>query len=150
MTKTDSFQILDRIKEQAAKSVPLVQLVIKAPPCEQCSGTCCKSTSKWQYAVNLTRGEAKKDIFKAHLEKLKDHRISKYTISVLPYKDGKCPLLGDDDKCTVYDDRPKVCRKYKCTDRFAIYGDRSPFFRWNPDLVGLLRKIKTREPRRDL
>ena len=27
-------------------------------------------------------------------------------------KDGKCPFLGHDLQCTIYDDRPDVCRKF--------------------------------------
>jgi Fe-S-cluster containining protein len=28
-----------------------------------------------------------------------------------------CPLLGEDNKCTVYDVRPETCRKYPYTDQ---------------------------------
>jgi Fe-S-cluster containining protein len=28
-----------------------------------------------------------------------------------------CPLLGEDNKCTIYDVRPETCRKYPYTDQ---------------------------------
>ncbi|MDP4953161.1 MAG: YkgJ family cysteine cluster protein, partial [Flavobacteriales bacterium] len=28
-----------------------------------------------------------------------------------------CPFLGEDNKCSVYDSRPKACREYPHTDR---------------------------------
>ena len=32
-------------------------------------------------------------------------------------KSSPCPFLGDDNFCSVYDDRPKACREYPHTDR---------------------------------
>ena len=36
-----------------------------------------------------------------------------------PYKARQkpCPFLGDDDRCTIYDVRPTVCREYPHTDK---------------------------------
>ncbi len=36
-----------------------------------------------------------------------------------PYKARRkpCPFLGDDDRCTIYDVRPTVCREYPHTDK---------------------------------
>ena len=31
-----------------------------------------------------------------------------------------CPLLGDDDRCTIYDVRPTVCREYPHTDKEGL------------------------------
>jgi Fe-S-cluster containining protein len=28
-----------------------------------------------------------------------------------------CPFLGDDDRCTIYEMRPTVCREYPHTDK---------------------------------
>jgi hypothetical protein len=34
---------------------------------------------------------------------------------VLPYDDhGRCPLLGTDGRCAIYDCRPRTCRVYDC------------------------------------
>jgi Fe-S-cluster containining protein len=32
-------------------------------------------------------------------------------------KSSPCPFLGDDNYCSVYDDRPRACREYPHTDR---------------------------------
>ena len=32
-----------------------------------------------------------------------------------------CPFLGADNKCLVYEDRPKACREYPHTDRKNMY-----------------------------
>jgi hypothetical protein len=31
-----------------------------------------------------------------------------------------CPFLGDDDRCTIYDVRPTVCREYPHTDKEGL------------------------------
>lgn len=33
-----------------------------------------------------------------------------------------CPFLGGDNKCSVYEDRPKACREYPHTNRKNIHG----------------------------
>jgi hypothetical protein len=39
-----------------------------------------------------------------------------------PYKARQkpCPFLGDDDRCTIYDVRPTVCREYPHTDKEGL------------------------------
>jgi Fe-S-cluster containining protein len=37
-------------------------------------------------------------------------------------KTAPCPFLGSDNKCFVYEDRPKACREYPHTDRKNISG----------------------------
>lgn len=32
-----------------------------------------------------------------------------------------CPFLGDDNYCSIYEDRPKACREYPHTDRKKFY-----------------------------
>lgn len=32
-----------------------------------------------------------------------------------------CPFLGEDNHCSIYEDRPKACREYPHTDRKKIY-----------------------------
>jgi hypothetical protein len=29
-------------------------------------------------------------------------------------KRGRCPLLGDDGRCAIYEHRPRICRTYDC------------------------------------
>lgn len=37
---------------------------------------------------------------------------------VIPYREGVCPFLGTDDRCTIYADRPTACRDFECTRHF--------------------------------
>ena len=41
---------------------------------------------------------------------------------VLPYRDGRCQFLADDDRCTIYDDRPLSCRQFECTLSYNTTG----------------------------
>ena len=41
---------------------------------------------------------------------------------VLPYVDGRCQFLGDDDRCTIYDDRPANCRRFECAPGYHHAG----------------------------
>src|ERR1700757_2109627 len=36
-------------------------------------------------------------------------------------KQAPCPFLGDDNYCSVYEDRPTACREYPHTDRKNMY-----------------------------
>src|SRR5262249_58635563 len=40
-----------------------------------------------------------------------------YQIETVP-----CPFLGSDDRCTIYDIRPKACREYPHTDKEDFIG----------------------------
>ena len=45
---------------------------------------------------------------------------------VIPHDDrGRCAMLGDDDRCTIYDDRPLTCRHFDCRV-FAAAGIDAP------------------------
>ena len=37
------------------------------------------------------------------------------------FRSQPCPFLGEDNYCSVYDARPKACRKYPHTDRVKIH-----------------------------
>lgn len=39
-----------------------------------------------------------------------------YVLNVAP-----CPFLGHDNKCIIYDDRPRACREYPHTDRKRMH-----------------------------
>ena len=46
------------------------------------------------------------------------------TERVLPYRDGRCQFLGDDDRCTIYEDRPANCRRFECCAGVSPAGQR--------------------------
>jgi Fe-S-cluster containining protein len=52
------------------------------------------------------------------------HRAGRRDIieKVLPYRDGRCIFLGDDDRCTIYEDRPANCRRFECTRAYHLGG----------------------------
>jgi len=61
----------------------------------------------------------------------------------LPYVDGRCVFLGDDDQCLVYEDRPVACRVFECTKHFNASGAgrHGTFLLRNPDVLALLEGL---------
>jgi hypothetical protein len=79
-------------------------------PCGDCRG-CCRAG----YAIGLSHAEA------AKLAELKpDDKVftwidGKHAV-IMPLPNGRCPMLAEDDTCSVYDHRPMACRQYDCRD----------------------------------
>jgi Fe-S-cluster containining protein len=106
------------------------------PPCDKCDGRCCRQKPHDQeYAVLLNRNEIKKYNY-AVLH-------NPFSLSgdewVIPYKNGKCPHLGKDNRCTIYEDRPKGCKQFKCTNCYNREGNYAFFLRDNPKVVKLIK-----------
>jgi Fe-S-cluster containining protein len=59
---------------------------------------------------------------------------------VLPYVEGRCQFLGEDDRCTIYDDRPGACRAFQCVSAFNAegMGRDGMFLRRNPGVREML------------
>lgn len=113
-----------------------VRIAIIGPsPCERCDAACCKQ-SAWPYAV-LLQGDAERRRFApwATTTPLREPDGSVRSAHVIAYRNGRCPFLGDDDRCTIYDDRPLSCRQFECTRRFGV--DES-FFAANPHVRTML------------
>ena len=112
--------------------------LIGPSPCERCDAACCKQAA-WPFAV-LLQGEDEQRRFRpwSTTTQLLDADGQQKTAAVLAYRDGRCPFLGDDDRCTIYDDRPQSCRQFECTRRFGV--DES-FFAANPRVERLLRTL---------
>ncbi len=81
--------------------------------CLHCAN-CCKTTSPIFYQNDIER-LAKSLRMKPGDFIEKFLRIDEERDYVL--KSSPCPFLGDDNFCSVYDDRPKACREYPHTDR---------------------------------
>lgn len=67
----------------------------------------------------------------------------------LPYKDGKCVYLGEDDRCTIYESRPERCREFNCVNGYKCKGEHHSFFlEDHPEVVNLieLHVINPRTP----
>jgi len=50
--------------------------------------------------------------------------------SVAYLEDGRCPYLGGDNRCTIYESRPEGCRTFDCRTNPA-------FLDRNPDVANL-------------
>lgn len=96
--------------------------------CSECPGRCC-TNRRWQfYKVELTMREAEHPALKEHVawhQNPDDPKRKKPWIVMDP----KCPLLGRDNRCTVYEDRPAACRSYMCF--------------YEPDIMKTLEKYPT-------
>lgn len=77
-------------------------------------GNCCKTTSPIFYQNDIERvGKALRmkpgDFVERYLRVDEDHD---YVLKLSP-----CPFLGTDNRCSVYEHRPKACREYPHTNR---------------------------------
>lgn len=109
--------------------------IVGRSPCDRCDAACCKQ-SAWSYAV-LLQGDDERRRFRpwSMMTMLNDADGETKSVSVIGYRDGRCPFLGGDDRCTIYDDRPLSCRQFECTRR---YGRDRTFFDANPKVRALL------------
>jgi Fe-S-cluster containining protein len=77
-------------------------------------GNCCKTTSPIFYQTDISRlAKALRMRPADFMEKyLRVDEDNDYVLKLSP-----CPFLGDDNYCSVYEDRPRACREYPHTDR---------------------------------
>ena len=93
----------------------LHQQVFQVVDCTRCAN-CCKSMT-----VLLTEADVER------IARRLDLSVEEFTLrylepdheetSLLKMRQQPCPLLGDDNRCTVYEVRPAVCREYPHTDK---------------------------------
>ena len=102
------------------------------PPCSKCNSACCRQFGNAKFAVGLEDDE---DFPEAKLYKLPSGKVRG-----LPFKDGKCIHLGDDNLCKVYDKRPKMCRQFNCLYSYYVFGNaHGNIIQHNPHLVPLIQ-----------
>lgn len=112
--------------------------IIGPSPCDRCDAACCKQ-SAWAYAVLLQSDRERRRFAPwSTTTLLNDADGSTRTVQVIAYRDGRCPFLGADDRCTIYDDRPLSCRQFECTRRFGVD---TTFFDANPRVTRLLASL---------
>lgn len=117
--------------------------IVGSSPCGQCYAACCKQNGH-DWSVLLEGCEQRKFAPFAV-----DARITRDAMTViekvLPYRDGRCVFLGDNDRCTIYDDRPANCRRFECVRAYHHGGrkmDRhGPFLDRNPAVLRLLDQL---------
>jgi len=86
--------------------------------CLECAN-CCKTTSPIFLNTDIDR-LAKSFRLKSSAfidQYLHRDEEGDYVLNSAP-----CPFLGLDNKCSVYEDRPKACREYPHTNRKNIHG----------------------------
>jgi len=115
--------------------------IFGSSPCDRCVAACCKQNGH-AYAV-LLRGDDERRRFAAWASNvpLRDDETGRVTFEkVITYRDGRCPFLGDDDRCTIYEDRPKSCRRFECTRHYNEHGigRHGRFLELNPNVAALL------------
>lgn len=91
--------------------------VFQSIDCLSCAN-CCKTTSPIFRDVDIRRLSKRLRVKPSefvdtylHLDKEDD-----YVLNVAP-----CPFLQDDNKCSVYEDRPLACREYPHTNRKKMH-----------------------------
>lgn len=115
--------------------------ILGESPCDQCFAACCKQNGH-DFAVLLQGDEVRRfsafsiDVHIARGEQLIPERV-------LPYRDGRCQFLGQDDRCTIYDDRPAACRTFQCVNDFNRegIGRHGRFLRLNARVQALLEAL---------
>lgn len=105
-------------KELDLQFEKLHEKVFSQIDCLDC-GNCCKTTSPIFLNTDIDR--------LARVLRMKSSRF----ISAYLHRDedgdyvlnnSPCSFLGDDNKCLVYEDRPKACREYPHTNRKNMHG----------------------------
>ena len=110
-------------------------------PCQLCTAACCKQNGH-DYAALLRGDETRK--FAAFCVDAPMRDGGRVLIEkVLPYVNGRCQFLGDDDRCTIYEDRPQACRAFQCVDHFNRdgIGAHGPFLARNAPVLRMLEGL---------
>lgn len=97
--------------------VELHEEVFSETDCLQCAN-CCKTAGPLLLSTDIERISRhlrlKASVFTdTYLRKDED---GDWVMRQLP-----CPFLGEDNRCQIYDIRPKACREYPHTDRRKFY-----------------------------
>ena len=76
--------------------------------CTSCPARCCRTAGLGYKYLYLQPGEARMPLFR-NVAKLRTDGLY-----VIRYENGACPFLGKNNRCTIYERRPEVCREYEC------------------------------------
>lgn len=107
-------------------------------PCHKCFAACCKQNGH-EFAALLQGDEVRR--FAAFAQRVTIRQDDLLRVEhVLPYVSGKCQFLGDDDLCTIYEDRPAACRAFECAPHFHRdgLGRHGEFLVRNPRVLAIL------------
>jgi Fe-S-cluster containining protein len=115
--------------------------ILGESPCERCVAACCKQNGH-DYAVLLRGDEVRR--FAAFSQVVTIRRDQQLLAeSVLPYVNGRCQFLDDEDRCRIYEDRPLSCREFQCLPSYNAngVGRHGLFLRRNPDVREIIDSL---------
>ena len=110
-------------------------------PCDQCTAACCRQNGH-DYAAILSGDEIRKFAAFSVDAPIRDgERV--IIEKVLPYVNGRCQFLGEDNRCAIYDDRPAACSAFECLSAFheGGIGVHGTFLQRNPRVRELLESL---------
>ena len=120
--KKEHQQFFKKLKSQKSKKLDddfheLHDAVFEELDCLQCAN-CCKTTSPMLFPKDIERLAA--------ATKLKPAAFTEKYLKIdedgdFVFQSAPCPFLGQDNYCSVYEDRPKACREYPHTNRKNIH-----------------------------
>lgn len=115
-------KLKDKLKNTKPKNLDnifhdLHEETFKQIDCLDCAN-CCKTTSPIFIQTDIDR-LAK--VFRMKSSRFIDEYLHRDEEGDYVLKTTPCPFLGSDNKCLVYEDRPKACREYPHTDRKNIF-----------------------------
>ena len=116
--------------------------ILGASPCDQCVAACCKQNGH-EFAALLDEDERAKFGPFANVVAIRRSDGTLASEMALPYRGGRCQFLGDDDRCTIYEDRPRACRAFECAPKFNARGvnQHDAFLQRNPRVLQLLQSL---------
>jgi Fe-S-cluster containining protein len=113
--------------------------IVGASPCGGCGANCCKQNGH-EFAVLLRGDEVRRFAAFSVDVRIEGQGGGVVSERVLPYAGGRCQFLGEDDRCTIYEDRPASCREFECVRYFNSggMGRHGRFLELNSDVLGRL------------
>lgn len=105
-------------KELDEKFEKLHDQVFQNLDCLECAN-CCKTTSPIFLQTDIDR-LAK--VFKMKSSGFIESYLHRDEEGDYVLNSSPCPFLGGDNKCLVYEERPKACREYPHTNRKKMHG----------------------------
>jgi Fe-S-cluster containining protein len=113
--------------------------VLGSSPCSRCDAACCRQNGH-EFAVLLRDDELRR--FAPWSVDVAVQSTNGVVVErVIAYRDGRCPFLGEDNRCTIYEDRPISCRQFECVKHFNErgLGLHGRFLDLNPRVLELLQ-----------
>ena len=113
---------LKRLKQRPPRDLDeqfekLHEKAFKQIDCLDC-GNCCKTTSPMLFEKDIERLSTR---FKLKPGDFVTQYLEIDTDGLYAIKSAPFPFLGDDNACSVYEDRPKACREYPHTNHRKMH-----------------------------